>query len=281
MKILAAVVTYNRKTLLERCFLALKEQTYKTFEILVIDNGSTDGTSEWLHSNGISYITQENSGGAGGFYRAVDEALHRNFDWIWCMDDDGFPEQTALSELVPYCSPDTACINSLVVSEQDRSRICFHLPYVRNGNPVLRSPMKSMEEFMKNSPDGRTLPFGSFFNGTLISLEYARKAGNIKKEFFIWGDEVEYAWRMMKYGKVITVFSALHFHPMPASPVPDWKLYYGLRNTIYINNHTLNYSFIRNIRTLLKFLIRFIRNKNLLLFFKAAADGFGGKLGRI
>ncbi|HNI97154.1 MAG TPA: glycosyltransferase, partial [Leptospiraceae bacterium] len=75
MKILAAAVTYNRKSLLERCILALKSQTYSDFEILVINNGSTDGTSDWLAENGIPYITQENSGGAGGFYRAVEEGL--------------------------------------------------------------------------------------------------------------------------------------------------------------------------------------------------------------
>lgn len=281
MKILAAIVTYNRKILLERCLSALKNQTCSDFEILVIDNGSTDGTAEWLHENGISYITQENSGGAGGFHRALEEALERNFDWVWCMDDDGFPEKTALGELIPYCSAATACINSLVVSELDSSKICFRLPYVRNGKPLLRAPMKSLEELKKNSSDGKTLPFGSFFNGTLISLQYVRKAGNIRKDFFIWGDEVEYAWRMLQYGKVITVLSALHFHPTPAASVPDWKLYYGLRNAVYINRHTLNFSILRNIRTVSVFLVRFIQNGNISLFFKAIADGFKGRLGRL
>lgn len=281
MKILAAAVTYNRKILLERCISALKNQTFRDFEILVIDNGSTDGTSQWLNENGISYITQENSGGAGGFHRAVEEALNGNFDWVWCMDDDGFPEKSALEELIQYCSGDTACINSLVVSEEDSSKICFHLPFVGNGEPVLKPPMKSLEELKENSSDGRTVPFGSFFNGTLISLEYVRKAGNIRKDFFIWGDEVEYAWRMLRHGKVITVFSALHFHPLPSKNVPDWKLYYGLRNAVYINNHTLNYSVLRNIRTVPVFLFRFIRNGNILLFFKALADGLQGRLGRL
>lgn len=281
MKILAAAVTYNRKSLLERCILALKSQTYSDFEILVINNGSTDGTSDWLAENGIPYITQENSGGAGGFYRAVEEGLAGKFDWIWCMDDDGYPDRSALSELINYCSEDTACINSLVVSDQDSARICFHLPYVKNGNPVLKRPMKSLEELKNHSEDGRTVPFGSFFNGTLISLDYVRKAGNVRKEFFIWGDEVEYAWRLMKFGKVITVLSALHFHPMTALSVPDWKLYYGLRNAIYINNHTLNYSLIRNTRTVLKFLIKFIRIGNISLFFRALTDGFRGRLGRL
>ena len=46
-RILAVVVTYNRKQLLEECLECLKRQTMSC-DILVVDNASTDGTGEWL-----------------------------------------------------------------------------------------------------------------------------------------------------------------------------------------------------------------------------------------
>ncbi|MCG4650613.1 glycosyltransferase, partial [Bifidobacterium longum] len=71
-KIACVVVTYNRKKLLRENLLALLKQTYSRFDILVIDNHSTDGTYKYikdlLENERIIYInTGKNLGGAGGF----------------------------------------------------------------------------------------------------------------------------------------------------------------------------------------------------------------------
>ena len=46
MKVVAVVVTYNRKELLKECIEALIKQEYNDCEILIVDNASTDGTYE-------------------------------------------------------------------------------------------------------------------------------------------------------------------------------------------------------------------------------------------
>ena len=68
-KILAVIVTYNRVNDLKNCVNSLRRQTYKYFDILVVNNGSTDGTKEFVDSlEDIIVIHQDNLGGAGGFY---------------------------------------------------------------------------------------------------------------------------------------------------------------------------------------------------------------------
>ena len=47
-KILAVIVTYNRVNDLKNCVNSLRRQTYKYFDILVVNNGSIDGTKEYL-----------------------------------------------------------------------------------------------------------------------------------------------------------------------------------------------------------------------------------------
>lgn len=42
------VVTYNRLLLLKENIESLREQTYTDYKIIVVNNGSTDGTEEWL-----------------------------------------------------------------------------------------------------------------------------------------------------------------------------------------------------------------------------------------
>ena len=60
-KITAVVVTYNRRELLIRCIEHLRKQTVKLDNIIVINNGSTDGTDVWLDSQiDLDVIHQEN-----------------------------------------------------------------------------------------------------------------------------------------------------------------------------------------------------------------------------
>ena len=47
-KILAVIVTYNRVNDLKNCVNSLRRQTYRYFDILVVNNGSIDGTKEYL-----------------------------------------------------------------------------------------------------------------------------------------------------------------------------------------------------------------------------------------
>ncbi len=107
MKIAAVVVTFNRKKLLLECLNALLGQTYPLDEIVVLDNASTDGTKQELQEAGIlsdarvKYLLMEkNTGGSGGFYYGSRQAYQDGADWIWMMDDDCIPTETALEELV-------------------------------------------------------------------------------------------------------------------------------------------------------------------------------------
>ena len=62
--LLVLIVTYNRLSDLKICVETVRKQTYKYFNILVVNNGSTDGTKEWLVQQAdIITINQENLGG--------------------------------------------------------------------------------------------------------------------------------------------------------------------------------------------------------------------------
>ena len=50
------IPNYNGLKFLDTCMEALKAQTYRAFKVLVIDNGSTDGSVEWLKERGIDTI---------------------------------------------------------------------------------------------------------------------------------------------------------------------------------------------------------------------------------
>ena len=103
-KIVAVVVTYNRKELLEENIKALLDQEFDQFDILIVDNASTDGTEKVVkkyESKKLKYMnTGANLGGAGGFNFGLRQAIEKNYDYCWLMDDDTIPTKTALKSLV-------------------------------------------------------------------------------------------------------------------------------------------------------------------------------------
>ena len=80
-------------------------QTRSIDKIIIVDNGSSDGTKEYLSNlkgENIQIIYQENLGGAGGFHTGLKAAYEQEYDWIWLMDDDVEVASDCLENLLKY-----------------------------------------------------------------------------------------------------------------------------------------------------------------------------------
>lgn len=86
------IPTYNREDLLKECLQSLSNQSFKAFEVLVCDDGSTDNTAEvvksFLGQLDVRHLVQENSGGPAA-PRNLGIA-HAKHDWICFLDSDDF-----------------------------------------------------------------------------------------------------------------------------------------------------------------------------------------------
>ena len=84
------IPTYNRKRELERALDSLLSQSFKDFEVLVCDDGSTDGTREvcekWAGALKISYLYNNNSGGPA---KPRNNGMrHAKGEWVCFLDSD-------------------------------------------------------------------------------------------------------------------------------------------------------------------------------------------------
>jgi len=259
MKIAAVVVTYNRLNLLKECIEAIRNQTHKVDEIIVVNNSSTDGTLEWLNKqNDLTVITQENSGSAGGQYTGIKTAYEKGYDWIWCMDDDGLPTYNCLEKLLncKNFSPQN-CYNSLIL-DKNTKKLSFHIPLLSSYIKILDYYCvltNEPEKIKKESIDG-FYGWGMFFNSTLLSREIIKDVGLPRKDFFIWGDEVEYFYRIKEKYKVLIVLDSIFYHPAKRNEKinNNLKYKYYFRNYVYINKKYKKLSLIRNLILLLKIL---------------------------
>jgi rhamnopyranosyl-N-acetylglucosaminyl-diphospho-decaprenol beta-1,3/1,4-galactofuranosyltransferase len=296
MKIVAAVVTYNRRELLGRCIDHVRSQTRAPDKIIIINNSSTDGTEDMLRARGVAFITQENTGSAGGWRRSIQYATDEEYDSVWLMDDDGFPHAGALAALESAMAPDVACASSVVLQENRPAHFVFPMPILNDsGEPVifgLPRKIESLEELRRRAPEG-VYPFAHLFNGALISIQAARKIGNVNQDYFLYGEEVDYFCRLRSAGKVMSVLDAVQFHPdvrrRPFTPV---KFYYYLKNALILNALYFGRTPLRNLLAVAAVLGRTAKRNGLVtalgylfgghapVLYRAIARGLRGQIGK-
>ena len=188
------MVTHNRANLLHRCLKHINEQVIVPNSILVVNNGSNDNTSEVIKNHNAIELLQENLGSAGGWYSGIDYCIKNNFDACWLMDDDGYPHRLALSTLIQEMDKSHACISSCVLKESNNDEFVFPLPKLNSNQlPLLFSFKRKYFRLSEMRKHGLSeYNFAHLFNGALISSNAILSIGNINKDYFIMGDEVDY-----------------------------------------------------------------------------------------
>ena len=285
IKLLVLIITYNRLPLLKECIQAVLGQTWNSFNILVIDNHSTDGTWEYLQTlegkGGISFLRlEQNTGGSGGFHIGIREALRRGYSHIWLMDDDTVPDIHAAERLL---SADR------LLGEYG---FLVSLPVWKDGS-LCKMNLPLPGQFRREK--GRILQEGllpvrkATFVSMLLKADIVREVGLPIREFFIWGDDQEYTERISKKYKCYLVLSSVVQHKTKNnlgsdistdSPERIERYYYAYRNELYIAKRngilSLGFYFVRAFYSLIKILL-FSKEKRwtrVLWLFRGMIAGF-------
>lgn len=230
MQVFAFIVTYNRIESLKRVVGCVKNQTYPIDKILIINNDSTDGTKEWLETgDGIQVIHQENLGGAGGFNTGVKTCYEQGADWVWMMDDDVFPQNDCLENLLKY-KDISGCLNMT--------------RYWADGGYMPQNFFFDINKnYCKNFDVDLTKGYISMntccFEGLLVSRDVVAKIGFPDKRFFIAGDDTIYGYLASLHTNVILVRDAKAQKLQKEGSIKPrpFYTYYSTRNHFIINEY--------------------------------------------
>ncbi len=210
--IVAVIVTYNRIDMLQQCIQHLKKQTVPC-DILVVDNASTDKTAEFMKQIANEHIhyynTGENLGGAGGFNIGMRLAVGRGYDYVWIMDDDCLPANTALEKLIN-------ADNTLKGSYGWLSSKCLWIDgKLCSMNVQRKTPYTDIKDFSKAIIPAQMASFVSLF----LKADTIKQYGLPIKEFFIWTDDWEYTRRISRVVPCYVVTGSQVTHAMKSNTV--------------------------------------------------------------
>lgn len=124
MQLTIIIPVYNAERYLEGCLNSVLNQTYKDFELIIVNDGSTDLSLFILENykskfSNMKILNQNNAGQSNARNNAIHEA---SGDYIWFIDaDDILPKENCIIELIDkikeYNFPDILCFNTYVIFE--------------------------------------------------------------------------------------------------------------------------------------------------------------------
>lgn len=275
----AVIITFNRLELLKEVLLAVKNQSRKPEKIIVINNSSTDGTTEWLlEQKDIVVITQANLGSSGGQYSGLKKAFDSGYEWVWTMDDDVVPDS--------YCLENLLKADSNYLIRTPLRYDSHNKPYLNDAISYnLKNPFKSLwikiitdKDLKKESIEA----VGITFEGPLIHRSVFEKIGFPNPNFFIFADDTEFFVRANRsnFKSIIVTSSKLYRKiDLPQNIYKfTWKTYYIIRNLIWLDRIFGNFlvKYLRPFGYLIIWLTRSKSLSDIMTVFKSFKSGYFG-----
>lgn len=101
-KLLVIIVTYNGMKWLDKCLSSVINSTIKA-DLFIVDNGSTDGSIEFMKQNypdARLVISKENLGFGKANNLGLQYAVDNNYDYVYLLNQDAWVEPDTFEKLV-------------------------------------------------------------------------------------------------------------------------------------------------------------------------------------
>lgn len=221
-KVSIVILNWNGADDTIACISSLKKMTYSNYDIIVVDNGSSDNSIHLIqqsHPDVILIKEKNNLGFAGGCNRGIELALNQKSDFICLLNNDTVVSESFLSELVSEIStdPSTGILGAKIMLFTDRSRLdhiggtwdASRAEFILIGN---REPQLSFAWDKEKELDyvcGASM---------LIKREVFEKIGLLEEKFFLIWEEADFCFRARKEGfKIRCCPTAELWHKVSAS----------------------------------------------------------------
>jgi GT2 family glycosyltransferase len=242
---LVAIIILNWNGLKDtlECLESVHRQEYPNFDVIVVDNASTDNSVQGIRHAWPEVVlleNRENIGYTGGNNVGMHYAVDCGADYVWLLNNDTTVSPDALSRLVAKGEkePDVGLVSPAVYYYEDPARVQFRGGLVdeENYRLVLVKDDEDCEAILGSRADDVWL------TGTalLVKRQVIDRIGYLRAGLFAYWEDVDYSLRSSRCGSFRNVMeptaSIYHKGPLPESMQsqrPPHYFYYMTRNKFY------------------------------------------------
>jgi len=218
------------------CLESLLSQSYKQFQIVVIDNGSVDNSKELLesyrmkHSDKIEVIYNPvNFGFAGGVNTGIEWALNEDFKYVALFNNDAVAGKDWLKSLVEAAQPKEVGITTGLLLHENGETIDSSGDWLSSwGLAFPRNRGDATTKAFKAGP-----VFGATGGASLYKTALFKDIGLFDEDFFAYYEDADISFRAQLAGwKVAYTPKAIAYHKQGATSkkVPGFTTYHTFKN---------------------------------------------------
>ena len=232
------IVNYNGRPLLEQCLSSLMKIDYPKFEIILVDNNSTDDSLEFVKNNFSSVIIIKLDKNYGFAYPNNVGAKNAKGDFLLFLNNDTIVDPQFMTELVK------------VMQKDDKIAICQSLLLKPDGAVDSAGDFvdKYGRAFNSKKIPNYTSPILSARGACmLVKKEVFYELGKFDEKFFVSFEDIDIGWRAWIYGyKVVIVPKSVvyHYGGGTISTMSKEIQFHGAKNTLTLRITNLELSFL-------------------------------------
>ena len=191
------VLNWNNWKDTNACLSALSRVDYDNLSVVVVDNGSTDGSVANIRDfyPEVPLIeTKKNLGFAAGNNAGIRYALHEQADYIWLLNNDAEPSEKALAKLVEKAQsdPKLGAVGSVLIYAHDQEVI-----QAWGGGRINR--------WLGRTSHAICPQMDAWFDyisaaSILISRKALEDVGSLDEGFFLYWEDTDFSFRLRKRG---------------------------------------------------------------------------------
>lgn len=234
-KVSIVILNWNGLKDTVECLKSVKRLDYPDYDVIVVDNGSTDGSADVVEKQFPEIIllrNENNLGFAGGNNIGMKYAYERGANYIWLLNNDTVVAPDSLRLLVAEADSDDKigliCPVIYYYSNPDRIQFCGSYFDYDNFKVVHPQDIGTMKEYMNKD-------LSLWGTALLIKNTAIERIGYLNEKYFAYWEDAEYSQRVLKAGYKNTIglgskIAHKWHNTLDERNFPAYYIYYLTRN---------------------------------------------------